>query len=97
MFVSAVWDIKVPPRIHFFLWLVSKNKILTRDNLRKRKRLDDISCLFGCEVESVLHMFFECAVAAQLWRVLSNILEVNLGGSFESIGQFWLSNKNTVW
>jgi len=41
----------------------------------------------------VLHMFFECAVAAQLWRVLSNILEVNLGGSFESIGQFWLSNK----
>ena len=41
----------------------------------------------------MLHMFFECAVAAQLWRVLSNILEVNLGGSFESIGQFWLSNK----
>jgi hypothetical protein len=49
--------------------------------------------LFCCKEESVLHLFFECAVAAQLWCVLSEILEVNLGGSFESIGQFWLSNK----
>ena len=42
-------------------------------------------------MESVLHLFFEFAVAAQLWCVLSEILKVNLGGSFESIGQFWLS------
>jgi hypothetical protein len=41
-------------------------------------------------------LFFECAVAAQLWCVFSEILEVNLGGSFESIGQFWLSNKRHV-
>jgi hypothetical protein len=28
----------VLPRIHFFLWLMSKNKILTRDNLEKKKK-----------------------------------------------------------
>ena len=33
VFVSAVWGIKVPPRVHFFLWLLSKNTVLTRDNL----------------------------------------------------------------
>ena len=86
VFVSAVWDIKVPPRVHFFLWLLSKNKVLTRDNLSKRRKLDDVSCLFCCELESVLHLFFECAVATQLWCVLSDIFQVNLGGSFESIG-----------
>ena len=67
--------------------------MLTRDNLSKRRKLEDVSCLFCCKEESVLHLFFECAVAAQLWCLLSEILEVNLGGSFESIGQFWLSNK----
>ena len=41
-------------------------------------------------MESVLHLFFEFAVAAQLWCVLCEILKVHLGGSFESNGQFWL-------
>jgi hypothetical protein len=36
VFVPAVWSLKVPPRVHFFLWLLSKNKLLTRDNLEKR-------------------------------------------------------------
>jgi hypothetical protein len=35
------------PRIHFFLWLVSNNKILTRYNISKRKKVvDDKTCLY---------------------------------------------------
>lgn len=34
--VPAVWKIAVPPKIHIFLWLMLKNKLLTRDNLSKR-------------------------------------------------------------
>ena len=37
VYTPAVWSLYVPPRIHVFLWLVSKNKLLTRDNLAKRK------------------------------------------------------------
>jgi hypothetical protein len=37
----------VPPRVQLFLWLLSKNKILTRDNLGKRRRVDDPSCVFA--------------------------------------------------
>lgn len=33
--VPAVWHLKIPPRIQFFLWLLSKNKTLTRDNLSR--------------------------------------------------------------
>lgn len=32
--VPAVWSLKEPPRVHFFLWLLPKNKILTRDNFK---------------------------------------------------------------
>jgi hypothetical protein len=27
--VSAVWSLKIPPRVHIFLWLVVKNRALT--------------------------------------------------------------------
>ena len=47
--VPSLWSIKVPPRVHYFLWLLSKNKILTRDNLGKRMKVEDGSCLFCCE------------------------------------------------
>jgi len=91
--VPALWSIKVPPRVHFFLWLVSKNKVLTRDNLGKRKKVEDATCLFCCQAESVQHLFFDCVVATQLWKILSLILNVNLGGSLDEIGKYWLSNK----
>ena len=52
--VHAVWKIKVPPRIHFFLWLVSHIKILTRDNLVKRQKVDDLSCVF-CSTPAVIY------------------------------------------
>jgi hypothetical protein len=33
VFVSSVWKLNIPPRMEFLLWLLSKNKLLTRDNL----------------------------------------------------------------
>jgi hypothetical protein len=36
VYLPVVWKLIVPLRIHFFLWLLSNNKLLTRDNLRKR-------------------------------------------------------------
>ena len=35
--------LKIPPRVHFFLWLFSKNKLLTRDNMSIRRKVDDQS------------------------------------------------------
>ena len=35
--VSAIWELKIPGRVHYILWLLTKNKILTRDNLVKGK------------------------------------------------------------
>jgi hypothetical protein len=30
--VPAVWSLKIPPRVNFLLWLLSKNSLQTRDN-----------------------------------------------------------------
>lgn len=94
MLVPSIWEIKIPPRLHYFLWLLSKNKLFTRDNLGKRRKVEDSTCLF-CEDKSLSNIcFFSCAVAHQVWAVMSRIFGVQLGDSLESIGRFWLSNKS---
>jgi hypothetical protein len=57
VYTPVVWKIIVPPRLHIFLRLLTNNKIHTRDNLAKRKHVEDLTCLFCSEVESVHHVF----------------------------------------
>jgi hypothetical protein len=38
-------------------------------------------------------MFFECVVTRHMWGVISELLNLDIGSDFESIGGKWLSNK----
>jgi hypothetical protein len=67
VFTPAMWKIPAPSRLHIFLWLLANNKTLTRDNLAKRRRVEDDTCLFCSEQEYVRHLFFECCVARSFW------------------------------
>ena len=93
VFTPSIWSIVVPPRIHIFLWLLSNNKILTRDNLAKRRNVEDYSCLFCSQQESVCHLFFDCVVAKTCWSYLVDIFHVDLGSNFESVARWWVSNN----
>ena len=59
VFVSSIWKLPIPPRVQFFLWLLSKNKLLTRDNVAKRRTVNDNTCLLCSEKESINHLIFE--------------------------------------
>jgi hypothetical protein len=78
----VVWKIIVPLRLHIFLWLLVNNKILTRDNLAKRKKIE----------ENVHHVFFGCYVTRTLWDNISEILQP-VGADFESVAKLWLNEK----
>ena len=95
--VPAVWKLIIPPRIHIFLWLLSRNKLLTRDNLGKKRELQDQTCLFCCEIESVNHLFFDCCVAKAIWSEISILMDKEVGQDFESVARWWISNnKNEI-
>jgi hypothetical protein len=72
--------------------VLSKNKLLTEDNLEKR-RVDNKSCLFCSEPESVHHLFFDCIVAKQIWVLISEAIGFQIGQDFESVAKRWLCNK----
>ena len=77
------WKIVVPNRYLVFIWLAFNNKILTRDNLCKRHPVNNMTCLFCGENESVRHLFFDFIVARKIWE--------DIAESFGSIPRIWLS------
>lgn len=91
--VSSVWSLKIPLRVQYFLWLVIKNRALARDNLAKRRKVDDDACLYCAEKESIFHVFFECAVAKQCWEVMSVMVGHRIGEIMFEVGKMWLCNK----
>jgi hypothetical protein len=74
VYVPTVWKLNIPLRVHIFLWLLSRNKLLTRDNMGKRRELNDQTCLFCCETESVNHLFIDFCVAKVVWSEISTLV-----------------------
>jgi hypothetical protein len=73
-----------------------KNKVLTRDNLAKRQKVEVASYLFCNENENNQHLFFDCLVARKMWFMISQAIGLEIGASFDSIGAKWLSNKKIL-
>jgi hypothetical protein len=85
---KRVWKAKIPLKINIFLWLVSHNSILTKDNLSKRKWKGNTSCAFCNETKSGPHLFFQCPTAKYVWSLLAYSLGSVCGPS--NIDQYWL-------
>ena len=94
IYPPVVWKLKVPPKIHVFLWLLSNNKLMTRDNLRKRHIIKPLDCVYCCCDESIHHLFFDCVVAKNLWSFVSSQFSKAVGYNFESVAKFWISEKS---
>ena len=94
VFLPSVWKILIPPRVHIFLWLLFYNKLMTRDNFKKRNLQKPEECVFCSYKESVFHLFFECVVAKEIWATASEIIGRPLGGNLESIASLWIAGKS---
>ena len=66
-----IWQSKVPPRVAFFSWSASLGKILTTDNLRKR-RVMVLDWCYMCKRcgESMDHLLLHCSIAWELWSMV---------------------------
>jgi hypothetical protein len=82
VYVSAVWNIVVPPKIHLFLWLLSYHKLATMDNRNKRGMSKPVQCRFFMEEESINHLFFDCAVARNVWTYACEFLGFDIGADY---------------
>ena len=66
-----IWKNSVPPRIQFFMWLVSKGRIQCRANLFRKKVVDSPGCeICGAAEETTDHIILRCPFAKVFWNVI---------------------------
>lgn len=70
------WNLKVPPTVKVFLYLLIKGKILTHDVMQQRGFNCEMSCTAcrNCTLETSIHLFFECSFATSVWHQIANVL-----------------------
>lgn len=66
--IHRIWQIRVPPRMQVFGWLLLHNRLLTADNLRIRGfHIVGICYMCRRSDEMVRHLFSQCSVSAQVY------------------------------
>ncbi|KAK6126675.1 hypothetical protein DH2020_039583 [Rehmannia glutinosa] len=65
-----IWNIRTIPKVKHFVWRACVEALPTKDGLLKRGvQVDPICDLCGEEPETQLHLFLECRVINQVWRL----------------------------
>jgi hypothetical protein len=63
-----LWNLKILGKVKLFAWRDCQNLLPTRDNLYKRKVIQDPSCpCRSLEVETVIHSLWSCPAAEDVW------------------------------
>ncbi|GKC67690.1 RNA-directed DNA polymerase, eukaryota, reverse transcriptase zinc-binding domain protein, partial [Tanacetum coccineum] len=92
---STSWDKIIPRKVNIFMWRLSLDRLPHRFNLSLRGMdISAISCSFcNANVESANHIFFECIIAFDLWKLVYRWCEIPFVQdlSFEAFKD-WLSS-----
>jgi hypothetical protein len=91
---KKIWKAKIPLKIKIFMWLVSQDVILTKDNLCKRKWKGNTSCAFCPDPENGNHLFFGCPTAKYIWSLLAFSLGPNCRPG--NLDQYWVWIDNVL-
>lgn len=75
----AIWRLKIPTKVKVFLWLVLKKRLLTIDNLLRRRWSGYIVCVMcGVDLETVDHLLVGCVASKFLFISLLDELRPRL-------------------
>ena len=95
--IGRLWKARMPQCIKMLLWRIGANAIPTRKNLQRKMQHIDPSCILcSAEVESCVHLFFECHFARALWTFSGWGLRINVASlnSGEDILKLILNPQN---
>ncbi|GJU05212.1 RNA-directed DNA polymerase, eukaryota, reverse transcriptase zinc-binding domain protein [Tanacetum coccineum] len=92
---STSWEKIIPRKVNIFMWRLSLDRLPHRLNLSLRGMdIPAISCSScNANVESADHIFFECIIASDLWKLMYRWCEIPFvqALSFEAFKD-WLSS-----
>lgn len=92
-----IWNLPIPSSIKIFLFLLLKDKLLTKDVMMRRNFNCQTACCPMCntnQVETGFHLFFTCPFARELWNRLNHYLGRQLLVLSSSVQDTWRSTQH---
>ncbi|GJX66996.1 RNA-directed DNA polymerase, eukaryota, reverse transcriptase zinc-binding domain protein, partial [Tanacetum coccineum] len=76
---STTWDKTIPRKVNIFMWRLSLDRLPHNLNLSLRGMdIPAISCSScNANVESTNHIFFECIIATEMWKLVYRWCEIH--------------------
>jgi hypothetical protein len=88
-FTRIIWKAKIPEKVKIFIWLATKNRILTTENLKKRGWVGRDSCSLCNEAEETnFHILITCPFTQSLWQKI--LPKLNISEPPTSVEDSWL-------
>ncbi|KAM7262368.1 hypothetical protein ACFE04_021445 [Oxalis oulophora] len=78
--LNKLWNLGLPPKVHFFCWMLANNCLASKDNLVDRGMFLPNCCdvCSGYE-ENLLHFLRDCYWSRQVWEGLDLASVVSIG------------------
>ena len=96
-----IWIAHIPLKIKVFLWLLKRDKLLTKTNLRDKGWPGDLTCVFCSAQENADHLFVSCSYVQCIWQWIASHNNFIFNGI--TLDDLWLieaciplKDKNTV-
>ena len=84
---KQIWDLQIPNVEKTFLWRVCHESLPTRQNLQRRKVIEDAFCLFyKMEDETAIHILWQCSSARDVWCVGPKKLQKSMDEGRDFLG-----------
>ncbi|GJU90795.1 RNA-directed DNA polymerase, eukaryota [Tanacetum coccineum] len=92
---TTTWDKSIPRKVNVFMWRLSLDRLPHRLNLSSRGMdIPAISCpSCNANVESANHVFFECDIATDMWKLVFRWCDIPLfqASSWDSFNDWIIS------
>jgi hypothetical protein len=73
---SGIWSMQAPNTIKHFMWRACKNILPTKDNLLRRRVVEDPKCpICSLEVETIYHTIWDCPASKDVWGASQRVFQ----------------------
>lgn len=89
---TGIWKFSIPPSIKIFLYLLLRDKLLTKEVMLRRQFNCNGSCVLcdSAQLESAVHLFFQCQFAIKIWDGIAVYLGNQIRVDADSVELTWI-------
>lgn len=93
-----IWKLPIPPSTKVFLFLMLRDKLLTKEVMLRRQFNCSVACVLcdSNQLETATHLFLQCEYARAIWEGIGNFLGTTMLVNAIDVQQAWLRSTQRL-